>query len=138
MTTPNYARNLRDADFEVTQALPAADAESVSASLDLGQEKVQSLEEIELEITIPATPDLVDAAVITFTVEDSDDDSSFAAVDPLISTTVTGVATSQGGPAKEVRLRLPSQTRRYVRVKAAVLSGAGDNTGVSFTFAALF
>lgn len=138
MSDPNYARNLRDGDFEVTKALPAAAANNATDGLDLGQTKVQSLEAIEFELAIPATPALVDAKVITFTVEDSADNSSFAAVDPLISTTVVGVATSQGGAAKTVRFRLPSQTRRYVRVKAAVESGGGSNIAVSYTLAALF
>lgn len=134
----NYARNLRDGDFEVTKALPAAAANNATDALDLGQEKVQSLEAIEFELAIPATPALVDTKVITFTVEDSADNSSFAAVDPLVSTTVVGVATSQGGTAKTVRFRLPSQTRQYVRVKAAVESGGGSNIAVSYTLAALF
>jgi hypothetical protein len=134
----NYARNLRDGDFEVTKALPAAAANNATDGLDLGQTKVQSLEAIEFELAIPATPALVDTKLITFTVEDSADNSSFAAVDPLVSTTVVGVATSQGGTAKTVRFRLPSQTRRYVRVKAAVESGGGSNIAVSYTLAALF
>jgi hypothetical protein len=134
----NYARNLRDGDFEVSKALPAAAANNATDALDLGQSKIQSLEAIEFELAIPATPALVDTKLITFTVEDSADNSAFLPVDPLISTTVVGVATSQGGTAKTVRFRLPSQTRRYVRVKAAVESGGGSNIAVSYTLAALF
>lgn len=138
MSAPTYARNLRDAAFTATKALPAAAATAYTASLDLGQTKVQSLEQVEFEIAVPATPDLVDAKTITIAVQDSADDSSFAAVDPAITTVITGVATSQGGPAKTVRFRLPSQTRRYVRLKLDVLTGGGDNTGVSATLSALF
>lgn len=138
MSAPNYSRNLRDGDFEVTKALPAAAASNTSDALDLGQDKVQSLEAIEFELAVPATPALVDTKLITFTIEDSADGESFAAVDPLISTTVVGVATSQGGAAKTVRFRLPSQTRRYVRAKAAVETGGGSNIAVSYTLAALF
>lgn len=134
----NYARNLRDAAFEVSKALPAAAANNATDALDLGQAKVQSLEAVEFELAIPATPALVDTKLITFTVEDSANGTDFAAIDPLISTTVVGVATSQGGAAKTVNFRLPSQTRRYVRVKAAVETGGGSNIAVSYTLAALF
>jgi hypothetical protein len=138
MPPANYSRNLRDADFSVSKALPAAAASNATDPLDLGQAKVQSLEGIEFEISVPATPALVDAKKITFTVEDSEDKATFAAVDPAISTIVTGVATNQGGPAKTVRFRLPSQTRRYVRVAAAVETGGGSNIAVSYTLSALF
>ena len=138
MATPNYARNLRDLSFEVSKALPAAAATAYTTALDLGQTAIQSLESVEFEISIPATPALVDAKTITISVQDSADNSSFAAVDPAITTVITGVATSQGGPAKAVRFRLPSQTRRYVRLKTDVLTAGGDNTAVSVTLAALF
>lgn len=131
-----YARNLRDDDFTKTKALPAANANASTDALDLGQAKVQSLEEVEFEISVPATASLVNTKVITFVVQDSADNSSFAAVDPAISTTVTGGAS--GGAAKAVRFRLPSQTRRYVRVNAAIPSDGGANTAVSFTLSALF
>lgn len=137
MSVPNYARNLRDGDFEVSKALPAAAASAVTDSLDLGQDKVQSLEAIEFEISVPATPELVDAKTITYTIEDSADDVTFAAVDPLISTTSLG-AGGAGAAAKLTRFRLPSHTRRYVRLKAAVEAAGGSNIAVSFTLAALF
>ena len=137
MSAPNYARNLRDADFEVSKALPAAAATAYTDSLDLGQTKVQSLEQVEFEIAVPALPALVEDKTVTISVQDSADDSSFAAVDPAISTVITG-GTGNGAAAKTVRFRLPSQTRRYVRLKMDVLTGGGDNTGVSATLAALF
>jgi hypothetical protein len=133
-----YTRNLRDLAFEVSKALPAAGASAYTNALDLGQDKMQSLEAVEFEISLPATPSLADTKKITLTIQDSADGSTFADVDPLISTTVTGVATSQGGPAKAVRFRLPSQTRRYVRLAAAVEAAGGSNIAVSATLAALF
>lgn len=138
MSAPTYARNLRDADLTVTKALPAAAATNYTDSIDLGQDKVQSLEAIEFELVIPATPALVDTKLITFAVQDSADDSTFAAVDPAISTTVVGVATSQGGTAKTVRFRLPSTARRYVRISQTVETGGGSNIAVSTTFSVLF
>ena len=133
MSVPTYARNLRDAAFTKTKALPAA-ATAYTDSLDLGQDKVQSLEQVELEIAVPA---LVEAKTVTVSVQDSADDSTFAAVDPAITTVITG-GTGGGAAAKTVRFRLPSQTRRYVRLSLVVLTGGGDNTGVSATLSALF
>lgn len=137
MAIPNYARNLRDLAFTVTKALPAAAATNYTDALDLGQAKVQSLEQVEFELAIPATPALVDAKTITWAVQDSADNVTFAAVDPAITTGTLG-AGGAGAAAKTVRFRLPSTTRRYVRVSQTVLAAGGDNTGVSVTFSALF
>ena len=106
--------------------------------MNLGQGLIQSLEQIEFEVTVPATPALVDAKTITFTVQDSADGTTFAVIDPAISTVITGVATSQGGPATAKRFRLPSQTRQYVRLKIDVLTAGGDSTAVSATLNAFF
>lgn len=135
---PNYSRNLADASFSKSIALPAAAATAYTPAMNLGQSLIQSLEQIEFEITVPATPALVDAKTITFTVQDSADGTTFAAVDPAISTVITGVATSQGGPATAKRFRLPSQTRQYVRLKIDVLTAGGDSTAVSATLNAFF
>ena len=138
MATPNYARNLRDADFTKTGTLSNAATAVYSSVMDLGQTKVQSLEQLEFEIAVPATTTLVHTKVMTLSVEESDaSGSGFAAVDPLISTTLTGVS-GNGSAAKTVRFRLPSQTKRYVRVKAVTTSDGGDNTATSYTFSALF
>ena len=131
------SRNLRDAEFTVTKALPAAAATAYTDALDLGQTKVQSLEAVEFEISVPALPALVEAKTLTVSVQDSADGTTFAAVDPAITTVITG-GTGGGAAAKDVRFRLPSQTRRYVRLSLVVLTGGGDNTGVSATLSALF
>ncbi len=137
MAISNFARNLRDAAFTVTKAMPAAAATNYSDALDLGQERVQSLESVEFEISLPATPSLVDAKTILFAVQDSADNVTFAAVDPAITTGVLG-AGGAGAAAKAVRFRLPSTTRRYVRISQTVLAAGGDNTAISSTFSALF
>lgn len=137
MSAPSYSRNRRDASFVQTKALPAAGATAYTTGMDLGQATVQSLEQIEFEISVPATPALVEAKTITIAVQDSADNSTFAAVDPAISTVITG-ATGNGAAAKTVRFRLPSATRRYVRIASTVLASGGDNTGVSVTLSALF
>ena len=139
MAAPTYARNLRDASFTKTGLLSNAATAAYSASLDLGQTAVQSLEQLEFEIAVPATATLVNAKVMTLTIEESADNSTFAAVDPLISTTITGTAGNLSA-AKTVRFRLPSQTKRYVRVKAITSADGGDNSAAAntYTLSALF
>ena len=134
----NYSRNLADASFSKSITLPAAAGTVVSPSIDLGQPLDQSIEQIEFEISVPATPSLADNATLIFNVHDSADNSSFAAIDPSIITTITGVATSQGGPTKTVRFRLPSQTRRYIRLSIVESASGGNNSAVAATLNAYF
>lgn len=133
-----YTRNIQDLDFVESIALPAAAATAYSPSLDLEQVLGGLIESIAFEASIPATPNLVEAKTITVSVEDSADNSSFAAIDPAITTVVTGAGAAAGGAAKSVRFRLPPTARRYVRMKIVMLAAAGDNTGVDLTFKALF
>ncbi len=137
MSSPSYARNLRDAAFVAAIALPAAAATAYTPSLNIGQTVDQNLEAMEFEIAVPALPALVENKTVTISVQDSADNSSFAAIDPAISTVITG-GSGNGAAAKTVRFRLPSTARKYVRLKIDVLTAGGDNTGVSATLSALF
>lgn len=127
-------RTITDADLTVTTALPAAAANADSDSLDFGAASTAALETVELEIILPATPDLTEGDTITLNIQDSADDSSFAAVEELEPIVVTGAGSAAGGPATTRKYRLPSSAKRYINVNAAVLTGGGDNTGVSFTW----
>jgi hypothetical protein len=137
MATPTYARNLRDAAFVKAGTLSNAATAAYSASIDLGQTRVQSLEQVEFEVAVPATATLVNTKVMTLSVEESADNTTFAAVDPAITTTITGTAGNVSA-AKTVRFRLPSHTKRYVRIKAVTSADGGDNTATAYTFSALF
>jgi hypothetical protein len=129
-----YVRNIRDALKTVVKALPAHNNNHNTPTIDLEQTVGGIIEAIAFEVSVPATPDLVDTKLITIKVQDSADNSSYANIDPLISTTIAGVATGQGGAAKTVRFRLPPTARRYIQLNLAVESGGGDNTGVDVTF----
>jgi hypothetical protein len=132
MSSTPGARNLQDHTLEVVTAWPAAAANVTSEAIDLEQTIGGQVESVEFELEIEATTTLVDTKVATFKVYDSANNSSFAAIDPLISTTVTGAA----GPvsaAKTVRFRLPSSARRYIAVNCAVESGGGNSTAKNFT-----
>lgn len=132
------SRKIRDELLKVTKALPAAAANADSDSIDLEQASAFPLNEgIDVELAIPATPDLVEAKTVIFTFKDSADDTTFAAIPELATLTVTGAAAAAGGPAATRVIRLPSSARRYINVNASVLADGGDNTGVSYTLSLL-
>lgn len=132
-----FARNIKDAAKIVTKALPAANANNNTDTIDLEGVNGTKPEGIEVEISVPATTTLVDGTAITIKLQDSADNSTFADVDPLIQTTVTG-GTGNGSAAKVARFRLPSGVRRYIQFNQAVANGGGDNTGKSVTYSLLF
>lgn len=133
----NLTRRLQDASLVKTKALPAAGASNASASIDLGQTTLgPAADHIEVEISIPATPDLVDDKTITLTLKDSADDSSFTAIASIATLVQTG-AGGAGAAAASRRFKLPPSTRRYLRLDAAVLASGGDNTAVSTTLKVL-
>ncbi len=130
------SRNITDAELVKSVALAAAGSSSSTASIDLGGAGVAALEVIDLKMDIPALPALADTKTVSLTVEDSEDNSTFDAVEGLATLVVTG-ASGNGSAAASRRVKLPPYTRRYVRVKAEVLAAAGDNTGESFSMSIL-
>lgn len=130
-------RAIRDELLKVTTALPAAAANADSDSIDLEQASAFPVNEgVDVEIVLPATPDLTDGDTITITLQDSADDNTFASIEELATLVVTG-AGGTGGPAATRVVRLPSSTKRYINANAAVLTGGGDNTDVSYTLSLL-
>lgn len=129
-----YVRNLTDAEKTVVTALPAANANVTTTPIDLEQTVGGIIEAIAFEVSVPATPDLVEAKTIIIKVYDGAASNSLAVVDPLIQTTITGAGSAAGGAAKSFRFRLPPTARRYIALNIAVLADGGDNTGVDVTF----
>lgn len=122
--------SLQDLNLKVTRVLPAAGASASSAALDLATTGAGRALGVELVIDLPATPSLVDAKTITLTVEDSADNSSFAAVAAIPAQVVTG-AGGVGAGALRLQTKVPIGLRRYVRLTAAVLAAGGDNTAIT-------
>jgi hypothetical protein len=122
-----YNRNLQDSNYVSSVTLLAAGANT--ASFDLEQIEGGDIGAVVFELAGPAllTAQLADTKVVTYTLQDSADGSSFAAVDPLITTTQTG-AGGAGAAAKTVRFRLPSNTRRYVRIAQTATASPGTLT----------
>ena len=137
MTYKKNLRNIQDALLSVTKALPAANAANYTKSLDLGQVNGGEIENINLVVKVEATTALVATKTITLTLKDSTDNATFAAVAGVAALIVTGADTTGGSAAFELRLRLPPDTKRYIRLDAAVAADGGDNTGKNYSLAIL-
>jgi hypothetical protein len=122
-----FNRNQQDQNYTSTVTLLAAGANT--AAFDLEQAVGGDVERVVFELAGPAltTAQLTDAKVVTYALQDSADGSSWAAVDPAISTTQTG-AGGAGAAAKTVRFRLPANTRRYVRIAQTATATPGTLT----------
>ncbi|HUX00506.1 MAG TPA: hypothetical protein VMY35_05945 [Phycisphaerae bacterium] len=133
--------NVQDAGLIRSKALPAAAATAYTAAIDLGARsgKQDHVAEMEFEVSVPATPDLVEAKTIIIDIQ-TDDDVEWGSAKTIIDNiiTVTGQAAAAGGLAASERFRVPTNVERYIRAAATVLTAGGDNTAVSFTLKALF
>ncbi len=129
---------MKDALLITTKALPAAAASNSHDGIALGARTSPNgtfTGDVELEISWPALPALVDAKTVTFTVQDSADNVTFATLG------LTHVLTGAGGAgvaAGTKRFRLPRTVKAYVNVLQAVLTAGGDNTAVSTTVSLIF
>jgi hypothetical protein len=131
-------RAFKDLQLIKTSALPAAAANNSTAAIDLQQAAAGvNLDKVDVEVAVPATPSLVDAKVITFTIQDSANGTDFDAVTGLSTLVVTG-AGGAGAAAATRTVKLPTGTRRYIRANAAVESGGGSNIAVSYSISLLF
>jgi hypothetical protein len=121
-----FNRNLQDKNYTSTVAIAQAGANT--AAFDLEQVVGGDIEKVVFSLSAPTAAGISDTKVVTYALQDSADGSSWAAVDPAISTTQTG-ASSAGIVAKEVRFRVPANTRRYVRIAQTMTATAGTVTG---------
>lgn len=127
-------RNVKDAKFIATKANASGGANS--DSFDLGQVLGGNVEDVQVELAMPAEAGLSDTKVLTYTLKDSEDNSTFAALDPAIASTQTG-AGGVGCAAKTVNFRLPPGCRRYIRVEQTASATPGTLAG-SFTVSLKF
>lgn len=126
------SRQVQDLLLTVTTALPAQNTPtSRSTAIDLGvAAPEQAGEMFELVVSVPATTTAT-SQTITITVQDSADNSSFAAVASLATLVLTGAANVTAATTR--RWRLPSNVRRYVTINRATSSTTGDQTAISTT-----
>lgn len=133
-----YEFNRNQQDQNYTSSVTVLAAGTSTAAFDLEQAVGGDIEKVVFELAAPActTAQLTDAKVLTYTLQDSADGTTFAAVDPLITTTQTG-AGGAGAAAKTVRFRVPANTRRYVRIAQTATATPGT-LGVAMVAKLLF
>lgn len=123
---------LSDETMKRTVALPAAAAAALTSSVDLGGDRAGPLgHTLEVHLSLPALPSLVDAKTVTVDLYDCDTEDGVYAVVPTVGNMVVTGAGGAGAAAKSWRFYLPPDTRRFVKARAAVLTGGGDNTAKS-------
>lgn len=139
MTDPaRIQRFTKDAALVILTALAAAGATANSAAINLGAvEPGQLVNEFDVLIEVPATPSLVDAKTVIFTLQDSADGTTFAAIPELATLTILG-AGGVGAAAAERRVKLPTSVRQYLRLSQVTLAAGGDNTAISSTLSLVF
>lgn len=132
MAFPQTSFSVPDALLTATTALPTQTNTANSASIDLGvAAPALAGTHSDLVITAPDGAALTTGQTLTFTIQDSADNSTFAAVPSLATYVVTGV--SNLVPVGSNRaFRLPPTVRRYVRVSCAASATAGTSASVSF------
>lgn len=129
MAFPQVSFEVQDALLASSFALPAQNATVNGPSIDLGNPNpVLAGTHSDLVLAVPATTTAT-GQTQTFTVQDSADNSSFAAVAQLATLVLTGA--SNATPATERRWRLPSSVRQYVRVSVTSSATATSQTGVT-------
>jgi hypothetical protein len=130
---------LRDANFYATKAFPAAAATNYSDSFDLGAVSGGIDSRLfAVELVIPALAAHTDTTkTILITLQDSADNSSFAAVAPLHQAQIVGVATT-GSAAVTYIIRVPPSIRRYIRFDQTNPSGGPAVTASSVAYSLLF
>jgi hypothetical protein len=121
-----FNRNIQDRNYTSSVAIVIGGANT--AAFDLEQIQGGDIEEVVFELVTPAVAGLSNSSTITYTLQDSADGTSFAAVDPGISTVQTG-AGGVGAASKTVRFRLPVTTRRFVRIAQTNSSTPGTFSG---------
>lgn len=122
-------RNLADAASQVTRALPAAAANVTSSGIYLGGDGPHK-ERLKVRVELPVNTVLVATKLLTITLQDSADNSSFAAAAPAQSFVITG---NTGFPAQDVYFDINNSIRDYVAVNFAVETGGGNNTTTTAT-----
>lgn len=130
---------VKDAALRQTKALSNGAGTVYSTAIDLGALSYlgSRLAPMTAKVTAPAltTTQLPNAETVKYTVEHSDDNSSFVTLyADVITQTGAGGAGAATASAKQV---IPPDAKRYLRIKA-VKTGTGDCTGVSLTHELLF
>lgn len=137
MAYPQVSFSTPDALLTITSALPTQTNTVNSSSIDLGvTAPVLAGTHSDFLVSAPDGAALTTGQTLTFTIQDSADNSSFAAVAALPTYVVTG-ASNVVPTGSNRAFRFPPSIRRYVRVSCAASATAGTSASNSFTAAVL-
>lgn len=137
-----FAPGVRDTSLKVTKPLPNGAATIYTDGIDLGlsaRSQFAGGPHVELYIEAPALAfaDLGDAATMQYTVQ-HDTDPAFGSVVDLYGVVLTQTgAGGAGAAAATKRVALPTDVKRYLRIKA-VNSAAGDASDKSVVAGLVF
>jgi hypothetical protein len=134
-------KTMRDANLEVTRALPNGAATVTSATaIQVKSEAALELQaDVELELSAPALTTALnaDAATVKYSIVHGNaadlSDAAVLAGDVLVQTGAGGA----GSAAATARYKLPSTCKKYVGMRI-VKSGSGDATALSATLSMRF
>jgi hypothetical protein len=132
-------RQIIDSNLTNSTAIGTAGSTVQSAAFDTGDNTDGFFpEKVELQITVPACPNLAAPGVatsLTFTVL-ADSAATPTTALPL-SFTVAGTS-GTGSVAVTKNFRIPGNAARYIAVQVAAGANAGNNSAVSFTASLCF
>jgi hypothetical protein len=134
-------RNLEDALLTQEKALPNGAASTYSDPIDLGASSARASFEADTELVIRApelaTAKLPDGQTITYDVEQAEDEAFTVPATLFDNVIVQTGAGAAGAAASEVRRRLPSDVKQYVRLKATK-TGAADASAAAASIRLVF
>ena len=135
-----FARNLGDAGFSTTFALPSSASSSTNQAtpFDLGADTFKP-EEVEVELSVPAltTTMVPDTRTTTYIIETCAA-TNFSTIDATLYTKTFTASGGTGVSAQVIRVRLPSNCARYIRGKVTHGASTTDSSAVSATIALKF
>lgn len=133
---PQNLQRLRDANYIKTAALPNAANTVNTNAMDLQQAVPYPVTQmVVLQINTTQSTG-ANSKNINITVQDSADNSSWAAIATLAAKTVAGNAANY--PSSSTNYSLPIHTRRYVRASLLGEANGGDASDGTVTAQLLF
>lgn len=133
-------RKVYDLSTTTVLALPSAASTTVNGTMiDLGSVPNDVLaENLEVHLSFPALSTTIapDTRTFIFSIEDSADNSTYAALDPVASKTYTGAGSagiSAVAATAPFQFKLPPNVKRYIRVKCVSGASTTDASALSYT-----
>lgn len=138
MASSDFSRNINDANFSVTRALPVAvNGNVTSTDFNLEGGTYNAPSHMELEVVVPAlnATQLPNAATLQVTVQGG---ASASPTTELFRAPVITGAGGVGAAAVTFRYRLPSNCPKFLNVKFQGAGTTGDQSGATATIKLLF